>query len=240
MKRAGRALTILDAIADARLFAPWFRDRAMWQSWFAFLGALFGLPLTPDQLAIYQRSTGRTTPPAMPSSEASLICGRRAGKSFMLALIAVFLACFFSWRSHLAPGERGTVMVIATDRRQARVIIRYIRGLLTGIPMLARIVERETAESFDLNNFVTIEVGTASFKSVRGYTIVTALCDEMAFWPTDDSAQPDYEILDALRPGMATIPRAMLLCASSPLTTTAFDRSSSRWLGISDLIAERS
>jgi hypothetical protein len=38
----------------------------------------------------------------------------------------------------------------------------------------------------------------------------------MAFWPTDDSAQPDYEILDALRPGMATIPGAMLLCASSP------------------------
>jgi len=38
----------------------------------------------------------------------------------------------------------------------------------------------------------------------------------MAFWPTDDSAQPDYEILDALRPGMATIPNAMLLCASSP------------------------
>ncbi len=59
-------------------------------------------------------------------------------------------------------------------------------------------------------------MGTASFKSVRGYTIVAALCDEIAFWPTDDSAQPDYEILDALRPGMATIPNAMLLCASSP------------------------
>jgi hypothetical protein len=82
--------------------------------------------------------------------------------------------------------------------------------------MLAKLITREDRETFDLSNSVTIEVGTASFKSVRGYTIVAALCDEIAFWPTDDSAQPDYEILDALRPGMATIPNAMLLCASSP------------------------
>jgi len=53
-------------------------------------------------------------------------------------------------------------------------------------------------------------------KTTRGYTIVAALCDEIAFWPTDDAAEPDYEVLNALRPGMATIPNAMLLCASSP------------------------
>jgi hypothetical protein len=42
------------------------------------------------------------------------------------------------------------------------------------------------------------------------------LCDEIAFWMTDDAANPDHEILKALRPGMATIPNSMLLCASSP------------------------
>jgi hypothetical protein len=82
--------------------------------------------------------------------------------------------------------------------------------------MLARMVERDTAESFDLNNSVSIEIGTASFRSARGYTIVAALCDEVPFWMSEDSANPDFEILDALRPGMATIPNAMLLCASSP------------------------
>jgi hypothetical protein len=108
------------------------------------------------------------------------------------------------------------VLVIAVDRRQARVIFRYVRALLTGVPMLARMIEREAAESFDLNNGVSIEVSTANFKSVRGYAIVAALVDEIAFLPTDDSAQPDFELLDALRPGTATIPTAMLLCASSP------------------------
>jgi hypothetical protein len=94
--------------------------------------------------------------------------------------------------------------------------MRYIRGMLTRIPMLARLIERETAESFDLTNDVSIEIGTASLRSGRGYTIVAVLCDEVAFWQTDDAAEPDYEILDSLRPGMATIPNAMLLCASSP------------------------
>ena len=210
------SLTILDAMADDKLFAPWFRDRETWSTWSALLAALFGLPMTDEQLAIYRQCTGRTAPPSEPAGEAWLVCGRRAGKSFALALIAVYLAAFHDYRRYLAPGERGTVLIIATDRKQARTIFRYIRALLTQVPMLAKLVTREDRETVDLGNSVTIEVGTASFKSVRGYTIVAALCDEIAFWPTDDSAQPDYEILDALRPGMATIPNAILLCASSP------------------------
>jgi hypothetical protein len=43
------------------------------------------------------------------------------------------------------------------------------------------------------------------------------LCDEVAFWRSDEtSANPDVEILRALRPGLASIPGSMLLIASSP------------------------
>ena len=38
-------------------------------------------------------------------------------------------------------------MIIACDRRQARVIMRYIKGLLQGAPMLKAQIEGETAES---------------------------------------------------------------------------------------------
>src|SRR6516164_3069941 len=99
--------TLLDAIDDPQLFAPWFRDRSTWASWFAFLRALFALPLTPEQLAIYQQCTNRAAPPSTPASEGWLVCGRRSGKSFMLALCAVYLAAFYSYRQFLAPGERG-------------------------------------------------------------------------------------------------------------------------------------
>ncbi|MDO9411981.1 MAG: hypothetical protein Q7T81_05330 [Pseudolabrys sp.] len=208
--------SILDAIRDPHLFGPWFKDRTTWAAWFAFLAALFAVPMSAQEREIYQRCTGRSEPPSSVASEAWLVCGRRAGKSFILALVAVFLACFHDFRQYLAPGERGTVLVIATDRKQARVILRYIRALLTQVPMLASMVRRETAEAFDLSNHVTIEVGTASFRSTRGYTIVAALCDELAFWADEDSSEPDAEVLAAIRPGMATIPNAMLLCASSP------------------------
>src|SRR5262245_21269443 len=214
--RVSARVTILDAVDDANLFAPWFRELATWAAWRAFLAALFALKMTNDQFAVFKECTGRNVPPSQPATEAWLVCGRRAGKSFILALCAVYLACFFDYRRHLAPGERGTVLIIATNSKQARVILRYIRALLTHIPMLAKLIERETADAFDLSNSVTIEVHPASAKTTRGYAVLAALLDEVAFFPTDDSAKPDYDILDAIRPGMATIPNAMLLCASSP------------------------
>jgi hypothetical protein len=208
--------TILDACGDRQLFGRWFRTVETWRPWFAFLAVLFALPTTDDQRELYQRCTGRTDLPAGPVSEAWLVCGRRAGKSFVLALIAVFLACFRTYCKHLGPGERATILVIATDRKQARVIFRFIHGLLSGTPLFVPKIERETQDAIDLDNGVSIEIAAASYRGTRGYTIVAALCDEIARWPTDDSANPDYDVLDAIRPGMATIPGAMLLCASSP------------------------
>ena len=78
-------------------------------------------------------------------------------------------------------------------------------------------IARDTAEQIDLVNGITLEIMAASFRTVRGYTLVAALCDEIAFWRSDESgANPDTEIISALRPAMATVPGAMLLCASSP------------------------
>lgn len=209
-------MNILTAINDPAVFGRHFRG-STWHAWLAFLAALFALPLTPEQLVIYQQHTGRTSPPTTPHREAWLVIGRRGGKSFVLAVIAVFLACFFDWRPFLSPGECGTIMVVCADRRQSRVIMRYCLGLLKAVPMLRRQIESTTRESITLKNNIQIEVHTASFKTVRGYSIVAALLDELAFWEVDEnSASPDIEILNAIKPAMATIPSAMLLCASSP------------------------
>lgn len=210
-------MNILEACADPQLFGPWFKNRTSWLPWFAFLAALFGLPMDEEQTAIYRKHTGRDAPPETASDEGWLVIGRRGGKSFIMALIGVFLACFRDYREYLQPGERATVAVIAADRKQARVILRYVRGMISNIAMLKRMVERETAEGFDLNNHVTIEVTTASFRSTRGYTFAAVLGDEIAFWRTgDDVANPDSEILAALGPGLVTIPGAMQIYASSP------------------------
>jgi hypothetical protein len=209
-------IDILRACRDQNLFAPWF-TRGDWTSWRAFMAALFALPMDDEALAIYQRHTGRELPPEGPAEEAWLVIGRRGGKSFIMALVAVYLATFREYRQHLQPGERATVMVIAADRRQARVIMRYIKGLMHGVAMLKARITGETADSLDLENQVTIEVGTASFRTTRGYAFAAVLADEIAFWRSDDdAAEPDHAILDAVRPGMSSIPGSILLCASSP------------------------
>ena len=43
-------MTILDARQDPELFGRYFRNRATWGPWFAWLAALFALPMTPEQL----------------------------------------------------------------------------------------------------------------------------------------------------------------------------------------------
>lgn len=101
---------------DPVLFAGHFRGET-WQAWEAFLAALFALPMSAERRDIYTACTGRNALPDVPFTEAWLIAGRRSGKSRILAMIAVYLACFRDWTPFLAPGERGTVMVIAADRR---------------------------------------------------------------------------------------------------------------------------
>ena len=219
--RARAVKSILACCRDPHLWLPWFRrhgstDFNSYASWFSFLAALFALPMSGDQLALYRRHTGRQDRPTQPSREAWMIVGRRGGKSRFMALVAVYLACFRDYRPHLAPGERATVAVVAADRKQARVCMRYISALLK-IPALASRIERETADGFDLVGGVTIEVATASIRATRGYSYAAVICDEIAFWRTDDdSANPDVEVLNAIKPGMATISTSMLICASSP------------------------
>jgi hypothetical protein len=208
--------TIIDALNDRLLFGPWFADKTLWGPWITFLKALFNIRMNPSETKMYEKFTKRQKPPTEEAREAWLVVGRRGGKSRIVALVAVYLACFYDWRPFLAPGERATVVVVAADRKQARVIMRYINAFFTDIPLLKPLLLREKQELFDLKGRITIEIHTASFRTVRGYTIIAALFDEVAFWRSDESNNPDTEVLAAIRPGMASVPGAKLLCASSP------------------------
>ena len=155
--------------------------------------------------------------PSHALTTAWLCVGRRGGKSNILALIAVFLACFKDWRPYLAPGEVGTIMIVAQDRKQARVIMRFIKGLLHASPMLEALIKSEREETVTLSSRIVIEVHSCSYRSVRGYSIVCALLDEIAVWRSEeDAANPAHEVLTAIKPALGTIPGSMLLCASSP------------------------
>lgn len=210
-----RDKSIIQAMDDPELFGAHFQGDT-WDTWRVFLKAVFALPMTEAEHVVFHRLTGRTVRPGVPFREAAMICGRRGGKSRILAMIAVFLACFIDHTPWLATGEIATVALISADRKQARTVMRYIMGLIQETHFLAPLLKGNTQEIVTLTNRVVIEVHTASFRVTRGYTLVAVLADEIAFWPPEDSATPDTEIIRAVRPGMSSIPHSMLLMASSP------------------------
>jgi hypothetical protein len=165
---------------------------------------------------IYEACTGRTTWPSVQARLVSLIVGRRGGKSYITAIIGIYLACCRTYRLKL--GTKGMVMILARDKEQAGVIRGYILAFLKAIePLAAMLADTPNQKLIELKNGLTIEVRAVSEGGTRGYTVVAALMDEIAFWPTDpDSAKQDKKILRALRPAMFGVKGTMIVMLSSP------------------------
>ncbi|ERS12324.1 hypothetical protein Q673_01545 [Marinobacter sp. EN3] len=207
-------ITIRDLMTDPALFGDQFGGDSF-KAWRTLLAGFYGLELAEDELPHWQELTGRESAPEAVHDELWLAIGRRGGKSQAAALLAVFHAAFMDYSDRLSPGEVATVMVLAADRKQARSVFRYISGLFHSNAMLERLITRETTESLELSNRAAIEVHTASFRAVRGYTVACCIADEIAFWRSDDSANPDREVVSAIRPAMATL-TGPLIALSSP------------------------
>ena len=83
-------------------------------------------------------------------------------------------------------------------------------------PILTQLIANRTADTLELTNGVSVEVRAASFRRLRGPTYIAVIADEAAFWYSDEfSANADAEILNAVRPGLATT-GGPLIIASSP------------------------
>lgn len=196
-----------------QLFDELFPARS-WEAWKSCVAAIFGQPVSDAEAELIRHCTERATTPRQLAREVWIICGRRAGKSQVAALLAVYLSCFKTYRRSF--GERLVGMLLAADREQARGLKSYIAGLLRAHSMLEPLIARELAESIELTNGITIEIHTSSFKSTRGYTCIFVIADEVAFWDNDDgSANPATEVLRALRPSLATT-GGLLICLTTP------------------------
>jgi len=208
-------LTIIDALSDPTLFAPFFRGDT-WTGWHTILKAAFAIPMTETETTFFQSVAGDRLAPTEAVRELWLIAGRRAGKDSIASAVAAFAAATFNQQDRLRPGERGVVMCLAVDRDQARVILNYIRSYFTDIPLLAGMLTRETAIGFELSNGIDIAIVTNNFRSVRGRAVLLAVFDECAYWRDESSAAPDEELYKAIVPALASIPGSMIIGISSP------------------------
>jgi hypothetical protein len=119
-----------------------------WAAWRALLIAAMGEPLTPAELELFTRFTGRTTPPDRRVDELWCVIGRRGGKSKAMATLAVYLAGLVDYSDRLVRGEKGLVLMIAPDIRQAKV-------LLESSPMLKQLIADRKREELLLTTGIT-------------------------------------------------------------------------------------
>lgn len=198
---------------------PWTKGAADWTAWRAFLAASFGLPLSAKELKIFQEATGRTAAPKEKAREVWMICGRRARKSAVASILGVYAAAYQDHSSYLAPGERAQIPIIAQNKSEAQQIRNYIEAILTSSPELAHLIEGlPKAEEIRLKTRCDFAIRVASLSAVSSKTVPLFIGDEMAFWHTDDAANPDREIIAHVKPAQLLVPNKikMIVGLSSP------------------------
>ena len=84
---------IIEAMTSPHWWGPWF-TRGDWSRWQTFLRALFGLPMSEADHAIYCECTGRAERRLDRATEAYADVGRRGGKTRIMSLVAAWLAAF--------------------------------------------------------------------------------------------------------------------------------------------------
>jgi len=202
-----RALTDKNLLGNALSGESWF-------AWRTLLIASMGEALTDAERAIFTKLTSREREPLQRVEEAALVIGRRGGKSKAMSALGSYLAAF--GEPKLVRGERGVVLLIAPDQRQAKIVLDYCEGTLSESRILKQLIANRNADTLELTNRVSIEVRAASFRRLRGMTLIAAICDEAAFWHSDEfRANPDVEIVNAVRPSLLTT-GGPLIIASSP------------------------
>jgi hypothetical protein len=198
------AITMRAALSDPALLGKALAGPS-WATWRVFLIAVMGEKLTAREREVFRTFTGREQEPGQRIEEALFLIGRRGGKDRAASVLATYIAAFVDWSRVLVPGEKGLALCIGPDQKQAQITRQYIEGVFDGSRILSRLIVNRTADTIELSNNITIEVRAASFRRLRGVTCVSVIATEASFFMNEEtSANADTEILNAIRPALAT------------------------------------
>ncbi len=191
--------------------------------WLATLRAFDGLSLSDDDVSILAAVTGRSRKAIraheeQPYPELWARVGRRGRKSATAAMITDHQALYGGHERYLMPHELGMIVTISKDLSGADLIKRFQHLFLDALG----IQYHETkfgAVTVTLIEGCQIALAclTCTAEAPRGPAIPVAILDEPAFWDVSERyADPDVEIIGALRPAMAQFPNRKLIAISSP------------------------
>jgi len=205
-------ISIVECLQDKNLFGKFIQDLATWRAWLTFFRAFFALPAKDGDLKLFEECTGRSKWPKKAASEGWLAIGTRGGKSFNIALLAAYLAVFREY--NLSYGEKGYIVIIAPTKKQSGIIKSYISSFFQENPYLKPYFLNENTEDIELTNHIVITILSSNYRSIRGYTAVAAIVDEVAYLMIEGS-RPDTEVIRALRSRLIST-GGPLIAISSP------------------------
>jgi hypothetical protein len=212
-------MNIVEAIHDENLFRPFLENpngrMSSWRNWCTALRALYGIKFRARDEELIAQCTGAHIKQGR-FRTALLLVGRRSGKSRIASVIGAYEATLAGRHKRLRRGETGLVAILAPTRRQAGIVRNYIASIFS-VPMLAQLVEKETAYGLQLTNHIRVEVLSGDWRTVRGFTLIAAIVDEAAFFGLSEESKvrSDTELMRALKPGLATT-GGKLIAISSP------------------------
>ena len=69
-----------------------------------------------------------------------------------MSALAVYLAGLCDYKDKLVRGEKGVVLLLAPDMRQAKVSLDYAAGVLESTPIMRQLLGARTADTLTLTN----------------------------------------------------------------------------------------
>lgn len=195
------------------------------------------IPVMMTEVEIYEYMTERPYVAANLAdiivNKIDLICGRRAGKTTISAILAIYCAISTNWKPYLRKHPFATVLILSHSREFSDEVLEVIRTFIEDSLILTRLINKDKRNTSSTMNLTTpwilptreiewsrvqIKVGAASSKTTRGVAACAALCDEIAYWNLDENMkETDYKILKAVRPALKQFgSKALLIKLSSP------------------------
>lgn len=176
------------------------------------------------------------------------LIGRRSGKSHISCFAALYEIVFGGHMKHVKVVKRkqkdGSVKetrqevivpYIAQDLPTAKANMIYIKLFAEMSPMLADQIVNANSNVIEFANGIKVQPEPPVLKTGRGVAIPVVILDEVGFWyKTVDSANPDFEVLRAVRASMAQFPNRKRFIISSPYTEEGilWDYSKAGTLGV--------
>jgi hypothetical protein len=199
-------ITLTRALTDPALFGSTFAAPSFW-TWRTVAKLIDGIPLTEHrEVELFEKCTGRkySNHHRRPVRRLIMLVGRRGGKDRFESGVGLWRAALCAdWRKHQSAGEGAVCILLGADRKQAKILREYCRGLLQ-VPLLAREVVRSTGEVTEFRNGASLEIATNDARLVRGRSVIAVLGSECAHWRTEEhAASSDEEVVGAAEPSMA-------------------------------------